>query len=359
MHWSLQVPREADFGANISDRSCCFVGPNLLACHTGNRCITLVDVVVGEVEATRAVRQLTWQPPDEQPVDFQDTDLYPALAAHPSRQELLLSAAGWGTIKVWDVDTGLCTTTITDYDLNVHHALWAGDNKVVATGYSSADDIRSILRWDMGGGGCVPLPDLVWKSSDSESEFQTGLHLACSSEGHLVAASTWPNTCSVLLWDTRTGNEMARVFKDDVGRKKRTSEGGGGGYTAIALDGSGRVAASLDPATGTLHTWDIRTGKLLARVDGLCQRRFASLALNETGTAALCCVTNADGMVAGGDQRSRGGVYDLVLGCWTSSWQWREWDGNPVGPAAICSTRDFGSVASWHYDGTASVWRAT
>ncbi len=47
LHLTLQVPREVDFDTSIAERSCCFVSPNLLACHTGPRCITLVEVVDG------------------------------------------------------------------------------------------------------------------------------------------------------------------------------------------------------------------------------------------------------------------------------------------------------------------------
>ncbi len=340
---SWQVPREAGFCANISHRPCCFVGPNLLACYTGRRCITLVDIVDGGgEEATRAVKQLTWQPLDEQPAGA--GAVYPALSAHPSRQELLLSAAGWGMIKIWDVNTGLCATTVTGFDSTACAALWAGDSKVVATVYSLAGDICHILRWDLGGGGCVPLPTLVAKATGSDSGLKNGSRLACSSDGHLVAANTW-RSCNVLLWDTRIGNEMTQEFKDDGGEK-------GGGFSAVALDGSGRIAASLDSGAGTLRTWDIRTGRLLARVGGMCGGDYASLALNDAGTAALCCIGYAHDDEE--DQRSRGGVYDLVLGRWASSWQRKDGTREPVG---ICCTRDLGSVAAWHKDGSASVWR--
>ncbi len=128
LHLALQVPREVDFDTSIADRSCCFVSPNLLACHTGPRCITLVDVVDGGgEEATRAVKQLTWQPSEDQADGLDVGACYAALAAHPSRQELLLSAAGWGMIKIWDVNTVLCTTTITGFDSHTCAALWAGD----------------------------------------------------------------------------------------------------------------------------------------------------------------------------------------------------------------------------------------
>ncbi len=296
----------------------------------------------GGEEATCAVKQLTWHPSDTQPAGAEIG--FPALAAHPSRQELLLSSAGWGMIKVWDVNTGLCTMTITGFESTACDALWAGDSKVVAAGYSLHADMFQTLRWDLGGGGCVPLPALVAKATGSDSGLKNGNRLACSSDGHLVAASTWdPMTSNVLLWDTRAGNETTHVFRDDSGEE-------GEGYAVVALDGSGRIAASLDSGTGTMRTWDIRTGRLLSRVGGLCQGNYASLALNDAGTAALCCIgDNIDEE----DQRSRGGVYDLVLGHWASSWQWE--DQEPVG---ICCTQDFGSVAAWHSDGSASVWRA-
>ncbi len=329
MHLSSQVPHEADFATSLAERPCCFVGPNLLACQTGKRCITLVDVE----EATRAVKQLTWQPTDEQLLDLDEAEFFAVLAAHPSRQQRLLSAAGWGMIKVWNVDTGLCTTTLNGFYFCARDALWAGDSNVVAIGLSS-----DILRWDLGGGGCVPLPDLKfgrrWKSGGA---------LACSANGNLVAANDL-GTCYVLLWDTRTDNEVTQVFED---------RGGGryDGHCAVALDGTGRIAASMDSETGTLRTWDIRTRRLLARVGGLCEGDDASLTLNDSGTAALCCTAGA---FDGDDQGSRGGVYDLVLGRWASSWQWMDWQGKPKG---ICCTRDFGSLALWHEDGSASVWR--
>ncbi len=346
LNLSWKVPREVgfgtNFGTNISYRPCCFVGPNLLACHTGRRCITLVDVVDGG-GAEAAVKQLTWQPSDDQPAGA--GSVFASLAAHPSRQELLLSVAGWGMVKVWDVHTGSCTTTVTGFDSNALKALWAGDSKVVATGWSSADGIYRILRWDLGGGCCVPLPALVAKSTGSDSGIEYGSYLACSSDGRLVAANTWPNSCNVMLWDTRRGNEMTHVFKDDDGKTAA-------GYTAVALDGSGRIAASLDSGTGTLRTWDIRTGRLLARVGGLCKGSAAYLTLNDAGTAALCCTAHDDEEE---DQGSCGGVYDLVLGRWSSSWLWEDRDRQPLG---ICCTRDFGSVALWHEDGLACVWRA-
>ncbi len=312
----------------------------------------MFDFVDRGEEDTCAVKQLTWQPSEDQPADY-DT-VFAFLSAHPSRQELLLSAAGWGMVKVWDVDMGSCTTTITGFDSNAIIALWAGDSKVVASGYSSAaDGFHRILRWDLGGGGCVPLPALVAKSTGSDSGLENGGYIACSSDGHLVAANTWdPRTGNVLLWDTRTGNEMAHVFKDDDGEKDVAVSNAIAGYTAVALDGSGRIAASLQPLTGTLRTWDIRTGRLLARVGGLCRGEDASLALNDAGTAALCFTFKA---FADQDQTSRGGVYDLVLGRWASSWPWKDWPSKTVG---ICGTRDFGSVAAWHSDGSASVWRA-
>ncbi len=298
-----------------------------------------------------ANKQLTWQPLDEQPADFDEREIYAALSAHPSRQELLLSAAGWGMIKVWDVNMHLCTTTITGFGLEISDILWAGDSKVVAVGYSSADDLCRILRWDFGGGGCVPLPALVAKSNGSDSGLQNGGYLACSSDGRLVAANTYPTTTNVLLWDTRTGNEMTHLFKDDGGEKDVAGSNATTGYSAVALDGSGCIAASLQSGTGTLRTWDIRTGRLLARVGGLCKGGNATLALNEAGTAALCCTSYA---FDGDDQRSRGGVYDLVLGRWASSWE----DWGIAEPVGICSTRDLGSVAAWRSDGSASVWRA-
>ncbi len=304
----------------------------------------MVDVVNGGVEeATRAVKQLTWQPSAEQPADLDEGACYAALAAHPSRQELLLSAADCGMLKVWDVNTGSCTTTMTGFDSTACAALWAGDSKVAATVYSSADKLCRILRWDLGGGGCVPLPELVAKSTGSDSGLRNGRRLACSLDGHLVAANCW-GTCNVLLWDMRTGKEMAQVFKDDGAEKGR-------GSAAVALDGSGRIAASLAMGTGTLRTWDTRTGRLLARVGGMCRGERATLELNDAGTAALCSI---EGYVE--DQMSRGGVYDLVLGRWTSSWQWKNREEEPVG---ICCTRDFGSVAAWQRDGLVSVWSAS
>ncbi len=291
--------------------------------------------------ATRVAKHLTWQPSDEQPEEFEIFDSTAALAAHPSRQELLLSAAGWGMIKVWDIDTGLCSTTITGFDHAAHAVLWAGDSKVAAIA-SIKSHARDIYRWDLGGGGCVPLPTLKEKPYGSGHYVYHGGGLACSSDGNLVAANTLHGaSCNVMLWDTRTGNEMTNMFKD---------EEQGGGVAAIALDGSGRIVLSLQPCTATLRTWDIRTGRLLARVGGMSRGGIASLALNDAGTAALCCIALADT----DDPRSHGGVYDLVLGRWANSWRLK--DRRTFG---VCCTRDFGSVATWHEDGLVKVWRAS
>ncbi len=278
------------FGHYVDARSCCFVGPNLLACQTGIRCITLVDVADGGVEeATRAVKQLTWHPSDEQPEE-EDTR---------------------------------------------NAALWAGDSKVVAVADCNSRWAPDIYRWDLGGGGCVPLPPLRGMPNRNGSDVHHGGGLACTSDGHVVAANTENgDACNVMLWDTRTGSEVTKLLTDN--------DSAVGGNAAVALDGSGRIAASLQTETGTLRTWDVRTSRLLAKVSGMSDGSCASLELNEAGTAALCCFGDANK----DDQRIGGGVYDLVVGRWASSLQLED---EPMG---ICCTRDFGSVAAWQRDGS-------
>jgi RNA polymerase sigma factor (sigma-70 family) len=164
-------------------------------------------------------------------------DFWIAVALSPDGKTVAGAEGSFGArLQLWDGSTGKNLISSEGHQGGVLTAVFAPGGKTLATG--SRD--RTIRLWDPAGG--KELRKLVGHSG-------AVAHLQFSSDGkHLVSASADNNDRTVSWWDVHTGKEL-RQFR-----------GHASGVEALALSSDDKTLHVLD-REGTLHTWDVTTGK--------------------------------------------------------------------------------------------------
>ncbi len=146
----------------------------------------------------------------------------------------LFSGSSDGTIKVWELETGQCTATITDNHGSVY-SLAVFNGKL----FSASDDC-TIKVWDLKTGECTAT---LTGHEDSV------LSLAVFDE-NLFSAS---DDGTIKVWDLKT-RECTATLKDD-----------GNSVLYVAVFDGKLFSASDD---GTIKVWDLKTGECTAILKG-------------------------------------------------------------------------------------------
>ena len=176
--------------------------------------------------------------------------------------DLLVSAGGDETVKVWSVSDGALLHTLRDHEGSVICLALSPDGKLLATG--STDN--TVKLWDFAEGGLL---------QTLEDHRQNVLALAFSPSGQLLASGSLDRT--IKLW-TRTENadntvafRLAQTL--DVGSTVR----------ALAVTPDGRLLIS-GQNDASIKVWSLPDGGLLHTLSGH-EHGINSLAIYEDTTA--------------------------------------------------------------------------
>jgi WD40 repeat protein len=138
------------------------------------------------------------------------------------------------TVKLWDVNTGLCLRTFQGHTNRVRAVAFSPDGKIIASG----SEDYSVKLWDVNSGRCLQ----SWQAASDEI-----LSIAFSPDGKTLASGG--NESAIKLWDLDRG-ECLQVLQ---------------GHTnwvfALTYSTDGRlISASQD---GSVRIWDVQTGECL------------------------------------------------------------------------------------------------
>lgn len=214
----------------------------------------------------------------------------------------LMSGSEDNTLKVWDLNSGLCVRTLEGHQNTVTSVHFTSDG---AIGMSSAQD-RTIKLWDIASGKCLrtleghiePVEDVafsesghqalsagmdgtlrLWEIRDRECVAVLGGHRGgvlsvCMDPSGMVALSGGQD-CSVRVWDVQ-GQRCTHVM-----------EGHTGPITCVRMSEDTRLAVSASEDR-TLKVWHPAGGKLVGTLEGH-QGQVTSVAVSPDGRFAISC----------------------------------------------------------------------
>ncbi|KAF4452098.1 hypothetical protein F53441_5031 [Fusarium austroafricanum] len=164
-----------------------------------------------------------------QTLEGHDGPVY-SVAVSPDNQ-LIASGGHDGTVRIWDMKTGLCRHTLEGHDDGVTSVIFLPDGRSLASG--SFD--QTIKIWGTKTGLCSKT------LADHTDKIKS---VASSPDGQYLASGSWDR--SIKIWDPKTGSCL------------QTLEGHGGEVTSVAFspDGQRLVSGSYDT---TVKIWDMET----------------------------------------------------------------------------------------------------
>lgn len=150
---------------------------------------------------------------------------------------LVAGGASDGTVRVWDAATGEQWARLAGHGADVTRlAFQTGGRHLVSSGRDGSTRV-----WDVSAGG-----SREWFTQATAELIYSGV--AYSPDGSLLAAPAEPS--GVLVWDARTGEEVARLV---AGTPKRST---------IAFSPDGSLLASGSDMARSVAVWEVSSGDL-------------------------------------------------------------------------------------------------
>ena len=206
-----------------------------------------------------------------------------------------ISGGDDGTVRLWDLATGVCQSALTGHTHGVSSVAWSADGRIaVSGGYD-----ETVRVWDLAAGACLgttryapPLWSVavsadgriaviadmvavrVWNLGSGRLHTLTGGSLAgaaVSADGSVVVCGDRGGP--VRVWDARSGACL------------RTLAGHPKGARNVAVSADGRIAFSAG-FDETLRVWDIGSGACLRTLTSHT-RPVSSIAVSADGRIAV------------------------------------------------------------------------
>jgi WD40 repeat protein len=266
----------------------------------------------------------------------------------------LATAGRDDTVRLWDVDRGTPTLTLTVASGTVTSVAFSPDGATLATA-STTDD--TVLLWDLAHGN-----DAARKLARHEDV----VDLAFAPDGATLATASVEG--SVQLWDVASGAAIRRLTDDTAGIRD----------AAFSPDGATLATAGFDD---TVRLWDVASGAVTRTLTGHTDD-ISSVAFSPGGTtlatasfddtvrlwdvasgAATRTLTGHTSDVWGvafshdGETVASGGD-DALVRIWdvASGAQTRTLTGHRAGVAAVAFSPDGATLATASFDDTARLW---
>ncbi|CAI6332977.1 unnamed protein product [Periconia digitata] len=157
----------------------------------------------------------------------------------------LASASPDGTVKLWDVSTGVCLKTLEGHLDVINSVVFSHISTQLATG----SDDATVKIWNTATGRC--LKTLRGHIQEVESV------IFCYDSSKLASLSHGfrDDYCEIMIWDIRTGECLQKL--DTTGHPIKA--------IAFLPNSTQMISAQVD---GTIHIWDIDRGECLQMVEG-------------------------------------------------------------------------------------------
>ncbi|MEX0849856.1 MAG: WD40 repeat domain-containing protein [Candidatus Dependentiae bacterium] len=156
-----------------------------------------------------------------------------------------IASASWDeTVRIWDTDTGACLQTLQGHTLDVTSAAFSPDGKHIA----SASWDKTVRIWGAQTGACL-------RTLRGHTSFVNSA--AFSPDGKKIASASWDKT--VRIWDTDTGACLHILQGHDRWVNS----------AVFSPDGKQIASASDDE---TVRIWDTDTGACLHILQGHTRR---------------------------------------------------------------------------------------
>jgi WD40 repeat protein len=208
---------------------------SLLATGHEDETIKLWDLATGSVIKTlRGHRDRVWG------LGFAPPFSLRAMGMDETKEMLLVSSSGDGTIKVWNGKTGQCVKTLEGHTSWVWYTDFSRDGQQLVS--SSYDGTLRI--WQFQTGQCLKI---------LHGHQSSTIGVQYSPDGKTIASSSFDTT--IKLWDAKTGNCL------------QTLEGHENVVWKVLFhpDGKRLISCSYDQ---TVRLWDLRSGNCVAVLEG-------------------------------------------------------------------------------------------
>lgn len=192
-----------------------------------------------------------WDLRTEQPVRTAvlhgHSDMITALAFSPD-SKILASTSFYGTVLLWDVETGQRRHTLAAHTDSIVALAFSPDGQTLASGgYWSVDAESTIRIWD------IPTGELL-KTFEAHTDPVFALAFSPASDsiyGNTLVSAGWDN--AIRLWNPQTA-ELKGTFESDTAPILAVAFLQGSPSVAVESHGSTLASASLD---GTIQFWSL------------------------------------------------------------------------------------------------------
>jgi WD40 repeat protein len=205
-----------------------------------------------------------------------------AYVASSSQKQLVASASLDKTIRLWEVGTGLCCSTLKGHSDSASAVAFSPDGQLVA----SASYDKTVRLWEVATGLCL---------STLKGHSEIVLAVTFSPDGQLVATASYDKT--VRLWEAATGlcrstlkghsemvlavtfspdgqlvasasyDKTVRLWEAATGSCRSTLEGHSSHISDVAFSPDGQLVASAS-YDKTARLWEAATGLCLSTLKG-------------------------------------------------------------------------------------------